>query len=418
MLKFQFNLYQSTGGYIYLYDRVTRKSTIKEYLAGLSEIDNNITSTDIFKFGLADGSPIADTIVSVSRAIDKTALTLSTVAKIGVQVASPVVLPIAYLVSLCEAVLRELWWKLGWDDLSTTFPIPPPFGCILSLVHPVYSSIALTKYPILATLNKIRIAGIHIQQFLSKCIRDGLYVHLLKDSRVRFLGVNFLMTPVYSSTGIIEGTQMKRILNDKSYARLLALQILYFRYVECEQKITDFINEMNETKTAVQLNQTTRDNIKKNLSPSFLDVLKNSISVSRTENYVKNAGLISSPVNIPMNTIDLRFYENNSTTSLKNSVDEVLREYDIITGVSEGDIAIAINAIKSQYDNADTFQSRIYLANTQATTRNGYFLRGLDMTDNGLLKDIQSEINGYITQSSFIGGPMNISSVMGIPKLK
>jgi hypothetical protein len=211
------------------------------------------------------------------------------------------------------------------------------------------------------------------------------------------------MTPVYSSTGIIEGTQMKRTLNDKSYARLLALQILYFRYQECEQLINDFLNV---TKTTVQLKQSVRDGIIKNLSPAFLDILHSYIDVTRTDNYVNNAGLLSTPVSIQMNLIDLRFYETQSLAYHKNSVEGILRDYGIDTVVSEGDVANAIKNIFHQYENADTFQTRVYMTNTQATTNNGYFLRGLDMTDNGMLDNIKTEINGYITQSDFMIGAL------------
>jgi hypothetical protein len=404
ILRFQYDIYKKTKGYVYLYDRTTRKSTLTEYREGLSDVDNTITSSNIFKFGLEDGSAIANTIVNISRAVDKTALTLSTLIKVGTQVASPVVLPGAYLVVLCEIVLKELWWKLGWDDLSTTFPFPPPVNCALSLLHPIYSTVALMKYPILATLNRIVITGIHIQQFLSKCIRDSLYVRLLQDNNTRFLGVNFLMTPVYSSTGIIEGTQMKRILNEKSYARLLALQILYFRYQECEQSINDFVRDMNATKITVQLKQTIRDGIVKSLSPAFLDILYNCMDAPRTDNYVKNAGLLSTPVSIQMNLIDLRFYETQSLAYHKNSVEGILRDYGIDTVVSEGDVANAIRNVQRQYENADTFQTRVYMTNTQATTNNGYFLRGLDMTDNGMLQNIKTEVNNYINQSDFVIG--------------
>ena len=403
VLKFQYDLYKNTGGYIYLYERTSQKSILHEYREEWTNIDARITSSNIFKFGLEDGSAIANTIVSVSRAVDKTALTLAVILQIGARVASPVVLPGAYLAGLGRIILQELWWKLGFDDLTTTFRyVPPPFGCVIALLQPIYSTGAIAKYPVLATMNKIGILGIHIQQFISKCIRDGLFVPLLQDSNVRFLGVNFLMTPVYSSTGIIDGTQMKRILNDKSYARLLALQILSFRYQECEKIINDFTNEVNATTSAVQLNPTTRDRITRDLSPSFLKILQNCVIVTRTDNYIRNDGQLRNPINIPMNTIDLQFYENHSLTSLQNSAEEVLREYEIDTTISEGDITIAIKNIRTQYVKADTFKSHIYLTDRQATTQNGYFLRGVDMTDNGMLKNIQTEIDRYFGQSGFM----------------
>ena len=415
VLKFQYDLYKNTGGHIYLYERTTQKSILHEYREEWTNIDALITSSNIFKFGLEDGSAIANTIVNVSRAVDKTSLTLATILQIGARVASPVVLPGAYLTGLGQIILQELWWKLGFDDLSTTFRyVPPPFGGVLALLQPIYSTGLLMRYPIVATLNKIEILGIHIQQFISICIRDGLFVPLLQDSNVRFLGVNFLMTPVYSSTGIIDGTQMKRILNDKSYVRLLALQILSFRYQECEKIINDFVNEVNATTSAVQLNTTTRDNITKNLSQSFLKILQNCVIVSRTDNYIRNGGLIeqltntTNPINIPINQIDLQFYEIQSLASLKNSAEDILREYGIDTTISEDDITIAIKNIRKQYVNADTFKSRIYMADTQATTQNGYFLRGLDMTDNGMLRNIQNEIDRYFNQSGFMNGAMNI----------
>jgi hypothetical protein len=402
VLKFQYDLYKSTGGYIYLYERTTQKSILSEYAAEWANIDARITSSNIFKFGLEDGSSIANTIVSVSRAVDKTALTLATILQIGARLASPIVLPGAYLAGAGRVILQELWWKLGIDDLSTTFPyVPPPFGCVIAILQPIYTTGAIIKYPVIATLNKIGILGIKIQQLISVCIRDWLFVPLLQDSNVRFLGVNFLMTPVYSSTGIIDGTQMKRILNDKSYVRLLVLQILMFRYQECEQIINDFLKEVNATTSAVQLNQKTRDKITTNLSPSFLKILQNCVIVSRTDNYIRNGGQILNPIKIPINQIDLQFYNIQSLASLKNSAEDILREYGIDTTISEDDITIAINNIRKQYVNADTFQSRIYMADTQATTQNGYFLRGLDMTDNGMLRNIQNEIEMYFAQSGF-----------------
>lgn len=402
VLKFQYDLYKSTGGYIYLYERTTQKSILSEYAAEWANIDARITSSNIFKFGLEDGSSIANTIVSVSRAVDKTALTLATILQIGARVASPIVLPGAYLAGAGRVILQELWWKLGIDDLSTTFPyVPPPFGCVIAILQPIYTTGTIIKYPVIATLNKIGILGINIQQLISVCIRDWLFVPLLQDSNVRFLGVNFLMTPVYSSTGIIDGTQMKRILNDKSYVRLLVLQILMFRYQECEQIINDFLKEVNTTTSAVQLNQKTRDKITTNLSPSFLKILQNCVIVSRTDNYIRNGGQISNPIKIPINQIDLQFYKIQSLASLKNSAEDILREYGIDTTISEDDITIAINNIRKQYVNADTFKSRIYMADTQATTQNGYFLRGLDMTDNGMLRNIQNEIDRYFNQSGF-----------------
>ncbi len=407
VLKFQYDLYKNTGGYIYLYERTTQQSILHEYASEWANIDERITSSNIFKFGLEDGSAIANTIVNVSRAVDKTALTIAAIFQIGVRTASPVVLPGAYLAGLGRIILYELWWKLGIDDLTTTFMfVPPPFGGVLALLQPIYTTGAILKYPVIATLNKLDIIGIQIQQFISACIRDWLFVPLLQDSNVRFLGVNFLMTPVYSSTGIIEGTQMKRILNDKSYARLLALEILSFRYKECEKIIDDFVNEVNATNSAVQLNPTTRDKITTKLSPSFLKILQNCVIVSRTDNYIKNGGQLSIPIKIPMNTIDLQFYEMKSLSFLKDSAEEVLKEYSIDTIISEDDIKFAINNIRKQYANADTFQSHIYLADTQATTQNGYFLRGVDMTDNGMLKNIQNVIEGYFAQNGFMNTTM------------
>ena len=109
-----------------------------------------------------------------------------------------------------------------------------------------------------------------------------------------------------------------------------------------------------------------------------------------------------------MNTIDLQFYEIQSLAFLKSSTEDILREYGIDTSISDGDIQIAIKNIRKQYENANTFQSYIYLADTQATTQNGYFLRGLDMTDNGMLNKIQMEIEGYFANSGFTIGTMNI----------
>ena len=216
------------------------------------------------------------------------------------------------------------------------------------------------------------------------------------------------MTPVYSSTGIIDGTQMKRILNDKSYARLLALQILSFRYQECDKIINDFINEVNATTSAVQLNQASRDKITTSLSPSFLKRLQNNVIVMLQDNYIRNGGQLSIPIKIPMNTVDLQFYEIQSLAFLKNSTEDILREYGIDTTISDGDISTAIKNIKKEYEKADTFKSRIYLADTQATTQNGYFLRGMDMTDNGMLRNIKNEIDMYFNQSCFMIGTMNI----------
>lgn len=402
VLRFQYDIYKNTNGYIYLYDRITKPSTITGYWEGLSEIDKTITASNIFQFGLEDGSQIANAIVGVSRAVDKTALTIASVAKMGVQIISPVGVPVIYLAEFAQIILRELWWKLGWDDLSTTFNVPPPFGVVLSLLHPIYSLGATAKYPALMSLEKLYITGIRISQFISKCIRDGLFVRLLNDSNVRFLGVNFLMTPVYSSTGIIEGTQMKRILDDKSYARLLALQILLLRYQECDKTIDEWVINANTRTSNFQLNQTARDEIIKKVSASFLKTIHNNVFVQKTENYSTNYMKISSSIQIPINTIDFRFYETKSLAYLSKHTNEVMREYGIETTISDGDIQTAITSIRTQYEQTDTFQNHIYMADTQATTQNGYFLRGVDMTDNGMLTHIKSEIDGCIVGSSLM----------------
>ena len=404
VLRFQYDIYKNTNGYIYLYDRITKPSTITGYWEGLSEIDKTITASNIFQFGLEDGSQIANAIVGVSRAVDKTALTIASVAKMGVQIISPVGVPVIYLAEFAQIILRELWWKLGWDDLSTTFNVPPPFGVVLSLLHPIYSLGATAKYPVLMSLEKLYITGIRISQFISKCIRDGLFVRLLNDSNVRFLGVNFLMTPVYSSTGIIEGTQMKRILDDKSYARLLALQILLLRYQECDKTIDEWVINANTRTTNFQLNQTARDEIIKKVSASFLKRIHNNVFVQKTENYSMNFMKLSSSIQIPINTIDFRFYETKSLAYLSKHTDEILGEYGIETTISDGDIQTAITSIRTQYEQTDTFQNHIYMADTQATTQNGYFLRGVDMTDTGMLTHIKSEIDGCIVGSSLMNG--------------
>ncbi len=414
VLRFQYDIYRNTNGFVYLYERNIRKSTFTQYLEELDNIETRITADGIFKFGLEEGSPIANTIVKISRGIDKTALTMVTLAKLGVQVASPVVLPGAYILTLCDMVLKELWWKIGWDDLSTTLPI---ISLLLSIIHPVYSVAGLTKYPIIATLVKIRILGGDIQQFLSKSIRDGLYVRLLEDSSLRFLGVNFLLTPVYSSVGIIEGTKMKRILDDKSYARLLTLQILYYRYMECEQIIQDFLYLLNNTRAPIQLNPLLTADISNRLSPAFLNLINSNINVAKSDTYVTNANSIQNPVAIQKNVVDLTFYDKQPLSSIKEGVEEILRDYGIETQVSIGDVSLAIESIKQRYEDADMFNTRVYMTNTQATTRNGYFLRGLDITDNGLLKSIQDEVGTYINQSEFILGGTNIRPVVAVPKL-
>jgi hypothetical protein len=402
VLRFQYDIFKNTNGYIYLYDRTTIPSTITGYWEGLSEIDKTITASNIFQFGLEDGSPIANAIVGVSRAVDKTALTIASVAKMGVQIISPVGVPVIYLAEFAQIILRELWWKLGWDDLSTTFNVPPPFGVVLSLLHPIYSLGATAKYPALVSLEKLYIMGIRISQFISKCIRDGLFVRLLNDSNVRFLGVNFLMTPVYSSTGIIEGTQMKRILDDKSYARLLALQILLLRYQECDKTIDEWVINANTKTSNFQLNPTARDEIVKKVSVSFLKTIHNNLFVQKTENYSTNFMKLSSSIQIPINTIDFQFYETQSLASLSKHTNEVMRDYGIDTTISDGDIQTAITSIRTQYEQTDTFQNHIYMADTQATTQNGYFLRGVDMTDNGMLTHLKSEIDGCIVGSSLM----------------
>jgi hypothetical protein len=139
-----------------------------------------------------------------------------------------------------------------------------------------------------------------------------------------------------------------------------------------------------------------------------LKILQNCVIVSRTDNYIRNGGQLSNSIKIPINTIDLQFYKIQSLAFLKNSAEEVLREYGIDTTISDGDIQIAIKNIKKEYEKADTFQSRIYMADTQATTQNGYFLRGMDMTDNGMLRNIKNEIERYFNQSGFMIGTMNI----------
>lgn len=403
VLRFQYEIYKRTNGYIYIYDRIVKRSTFSEYQDGLKKIDATITADSIFEFGVEAESTIANKIVNISRAVDKTALTIATVAKIGAKIISPLGIPLVYLVGLCESTLREIWWKLGWDDLSTIYPFPPPFGLVLSVLHPVYDVALIARYPVLLALKNLFISGLQLSQLISKCIRDKLIVRLLNDSNTRFLGVNFIMSPVYSSTGLIDGTQMMRVLDNKSYMRLLALQILNMRYSEYESIIMEFLNNLNSVGAPLQLDKIAKDYISSKLSPEFLKSMQNNIYADRTENYNRNVGRLSSSLRIPVNTIDLTFYDTLSVSVLKDSVIGIFRDdYDMNVEISEDDITKAIAMIQTQYVNANTFKTHIFLSNTQETEQNGYFLRGIDVTDNGLLQRIENEIDQCITQSKFM----------------
>lgn len=397
IIKFQYDLFHKTNGYIYLFDYKTIESSLREYIHKLEDTNVRISADNIFEFGLQKNSTLAKFIVDILRFIDKTAITIESVTKLGVKIVSPVGLPVVYGLAMCNFILRELWWKLGYDDLALMYQVPPPFGLVVSVIHPIYSIASTMKHPVLLALQQIQILGIKISQFISKCIRDGLYVRLITDPNIRFLGVNFLMTPVYSSTGILNGTQMKRTLDDASYIRMVLLQIMQMKYNNCETEINNFLQ------TSYNISELIKKEIKDKLSsPYIADGIKANLTMERTNTYNVNLQRLNSPLKIQMNTIDLRFYDINSVSMIYSSVLDSMKKYigDNIE-ITESDVSEAIIRIRQLYKDADTFQTHVYMSDTQEIENNGYFIRGTEVTDNGMLQNIKSLLSESINSSVF-----------------
>jgi len=400
IIKFQYELFKQTNGYIYLFDRKTIESSLREYIHKLEDTNVRISADNIFEFGLQKNSTLAKFIVDILRFIDKTAITIESVTKLGVKIVSPVGLPVVYGLAMCNFILRELWWKLGYDDLALMYQVPPPFGLVVSVIHPIYSIASTMKHPVLLALQQIQILGIKISQFISKCIRDGLYVRLITDPNIRFLGVNFLMTPVYSSMGILNGTQMKRILDDASYIRMVLLQIMQTKYNNCEMEINSFLQTYNSN---YNISELIRKEIKDKLSsPNIVDGIKANLTMERTNTYNMNLQRLNSPLKIQMNTIDLQFYDINSTSTIYSSVLSSMEKYiGENIDITENDVSDAILRIRQLYKDADTFQTHVYMSATQEVENNGYFIRGTEVTDNGMLEKIKSLLSESINSSVF-----------------
>lgn len=397
IIKFQYDLFKNTNGYIYLFDRKTIESSLREYIHKLEDTNVRISADNIFEFGLQKNSPLAKFIVDIIRFIEKTAITIESVSKLGVKIVSPVGLPVVYGLAMCNFILRELWWKLGHDDLALMYQVPPPFGLVVSAIHPIYSIASTMKHPVLLALQQIQTLGIKISQFISKCIRDGLYVRLITDPNIRFLGVNFLMTPVYSSTGILNGTRMKRTLDDDSYIRMVLLQIMQMKYNNCEMEINNFLQ------TSYDISELIKKEIKAKLSsPHIVDGIKANLSMERTNTYNVNLQRLNTPLKIQINTIDLRFYDINSVSTIYGSVLDSMKKYiDGNIDITENDVREAIIRIRQLYKDADTFQTHVYMSDTQEIENNGYFIRGTEVTDNGMLQNIKSLLSESINSSIF-----------------
>jgi chemosensory pili system protein ChpA (sensor histidine kinase/response regulator) len=65
------------------------------------------------------------------------------------------------------------------------------------------------------------------------------------------------------------------------------------------------------------------------------------------------------------------------------------------------DVSDAIDRIRQLYKDADTFQTHVYMSATQEVENNGYFIRGTEVTDNGMLEKIKSLLSESINSSVF-----------------